>query len=236
MHDDDEPPCEFFITYAFDVKLIRMIGNTLVPSELGVTASIIRLDDVEDAQVELGLSKCKYWFDNVVTKTIAFARDNGTAYSMLIDDDGEVRIGNVFMMVPDDPRDELLGAVFQAKMNALAAGAFIVETVTVESDNLNGISFMLAGNHASYLPATMDDWLGGESFFDVPWWHRDDASTLDVYLMDEAKKDTKPSWAFSLDFLDKSKITMKPEEEKARIVHAFKPTIIKGGKGEDEEK
>lgn len=226
-------PCEFFITLTFDVKIIRLIQNVLVPSELSVTASLDRNDDVDDAAVELGLAKCRYWFEHIVSKTISFGRDNTVAFDMLLEDGGSPRVGNVFMMTPDEPRDELLGALFQAKMNALANGAFEVEAIDINSDNLNGLSFTLAGDHAAYLPKTMDEWLGGPSYFDAPWWHRDDASTLDVYLMDEAKKDTPPAWAFSLDFLDKTK-AKKPMEE-ATIVRAFQPKVIEGGKDDPEK-
>lgn len=232
MSKDDEIDCEFFITYAFDVKLIRIIGNVMIPSELSVIVNIDRGETATDAEIHLGLEKCKYWFEHIVSKTVSFGRDNTVALDMLIDDDGHPRVGNIFMMLPDDPRDELLGACFQAKINALAKGAFIAEQIDIKSDNLDGLSFILTGNHSSYLPNTMQEWLGGPSYFDVPWWLRDDASTFDAYLLDDDKKNTRPSWAFTLDFLDKTK-TEKPMDitgTTSVLKPEFKPKIIDGGK------
>lgn len=225
--------CEFFITYDIDVRVIRLIQNVLVPTDLSLTAHIDRGETATDAEIELAISKIRYWFDNVVSKTIAFGRDNTTAFDMLLDDDGTPRIGNIFMMVPDDPRDELLGALFQCKMNALANGALVVEAIDIRSDNLDGLSFSLLGDHAVYLPATMEEWLGAPSYFDVPWWLRNDASTLDVYLSEDSDKTKKPAWAFSLDFLDKTK-KAAPGAEAAVVRPSFQPQVIKGGKDDPE--
>lgn len=223
----DDP--EFFLTYTFDVKLIRIIGTSLVPTELSVTANIVRSEDFEDSDVELGLSKCKYWFDTVVSRAIAFGVENATAYHMLVDDEGDPRVSNIFMMIPDEPRDEVLATVFQSKMNALSAGAFEVEAIDIRSDNLNGICFTLAGNHDEFLPSTMEEWVGGPSHFDVPWWKRDDASTLDVLLDEDGDKSKPPSWCYDLSFLDKR--NAPAEKETAKIIHhVFKPTVVKGGK------
>jgi hypothetical protein len=202
----------------------------LIPTELSVIANIERTEESTDAEVELGLSKVKYWFEHVINKTIAFGRDNLTALDMLLDDDGTPRVGNIFLMAPDDPIDEILGVLFQAKMNALSGGSFVVEAIDIKSDNLAGISFTLSGDHAAHLPQTMEEWLGGPSYFSVPWWLRDDASTLDAYSMDDSEEPKRPAWAYSLDFLDKSKVGKPMETEGASVIRPdFDLRVIQGG-------
>lgn len=222
---------DFFMTFLVDVKMIRMINNVLVPTHMSITAGLDRNEGFDDYDVELGITKCRYWLEHIVSKTIAFNKNNDTAIDMFMDEETNTsRVGNMFMLTPDEPRDEILGAIFQAKMHALSKGAFDIETISIETDNLNGLSYTLAGDHGVFLPQTMEEWLGGPSIFDVPWWMRDDRSTLDVYSMDNEKKET-PSWAASLDFLDKR--ARKLEDSVSILRPDFKPTIIKGGK-EDE--
>lgn len=228
---------DFFITYSFEVILLRLIQNVIVPSHFIIGANLDRGETATDAEMELALAKCRYWFDNVVSKSIAFGRDNNVAFDMLIEDDGTPRVGNLFMMVPDVPSDEMLGVLFQAKMNALSRGAFIVEALEIKSDNMSGVSFTVVGDHAAYLPTTMDEWLAGPSYFEKPWWLRDDASTFDMYAMDETTRDQKPSWAFSLDFLDKSKSDKPIKVEGASVIRpSFQPQVIKGGKDDPKPK
>lgn len=230
MSDEEDDICDLYLTYTIDVKLIRLIGTLMVPTTMTVSFSIARGEDAEDAKIDLSLQKVRYWFENVVSKTIAISQDNPTAFELLLDDDGNPHLANHFLLCPDEPRDEMLATVFQAKFNALSNGAIIVAAVDITTDNLNGLHFSIAGDHTAFLPATMEDWIGETSYFDVPWWARDDASTFDVYVMKEAEKANKPSWAYSLDFLDKSKPAKAVEGAK---VHAFKPVVIDGGmKGE----
>lgn len=234
MSDDDDDICELYLTYTIDVKMIRLIGAMMIPTNLTIALSIARGEDAEDHKIELALNKARYWFDNIVSKTIAISQDNPTAFELLLDDDGSPHLNNMFLLCPDEPRDEMLATLFQAKVNALADGAIYVVGIDILTDNLNGLSFSLAGDHSIFLPKTMEDWLGDTSYFDVPWWDRDDASTFDVYVVKESDKATTPSWAYSLDFLDKSK-PIKAVEGGAKV-HAFKPIVIDGGKNKDDTK
>lgn len=233
MKDDE---VDFYIAYAIDVKMVRVIGNILVPTQLHVSASIDRADDAVDEDVEFGLTKCRYWLENIVSKTIAFSKENTNAMAMFLDENHANRTGNLFMMCPDDPRDECIGTLIQAKMNALAAGSFTVAAINIESDNMKGLSFTLGGNHSIFLPSTMEEWMGGDdTWFDTPWWTRDDASTIDVYLTPGAEKGPHPAWAQSLDFLDKSRRKKVADDTVTIIRPDFQPTIIMGGK-DDEDK
>lgn len=228
---DDGDDCAIFVSFALHVKLIRLLGTHLVPTDFQVSMSLARSEDAEDSAVELGIAKIRYWFDNIVGKTIAISYANPTALTMLLDEDGIPRLSNPFILCPDEPRDELMGALFQSKATALAGGAFMVVALDIQSDNLNGLAFTLSGDHSVFLPPTVEEWLGEKSFFETGWWTRDDASTFDVYISDTADRAKQPAWAYSLDFLDKSgKTAQKTVEAK---VHTFKPIVIDGGKKDE---
>jgi hypothetical protein len=118
MIDDDEDELEIYVTYSFDVSIVRLIGNVFLPTTFSIATAIERgAEDIDEGLIEAALNRCKYWFDNVVSKCIAFDRDNENAFTMLIDQNGVNRTNNLFLLTPGDPSDELMGTLFQAKMN-----------------------------------------------------------------------------------------------------------------------
>jgi hypothetical protein len=230
MDDDDnehEEMTDIFISLSMEVKLIRFIGNTLVPSYLHMSIALERDPDAEDAKIELALQKWRYWMDNIVSKSIVFSKDNDAAMEMLLDEDGVNRTGNLFLLAPDEPSDELVASLLQAKLNALANGALTAITMEITSDNLHGMSFTILGDHSIYMPQTSEEFVGGETFWDRPWWHRDDASSIDVLRPSPDAK--MPGWAYSLDFLDRQ------SGQKGTVINrpSFNPTIIDGGKPDE---
>ncbi len=222
MDDDDNGP-DLFISFSIDISLMRFIGNTLIPSLLSLNVAIERGEDADDNAIELALTKWRYYLDNIISKGIAFSKDNSQAMDILIDENGTSRTSNLFILTPQEPSDEMLGSLFQAKFNALGEGNLIASSVEIASDNLHGLSFTLIGDHSTFLPTTVEEYLGGPSFWEKPWWMRDDASSIDVLKMSEDAP--SPSWAYSLDFLDR---TAKTKSILTRPV--FRPTVIDGGK------
>lgn len=230
MRDND---LEIYITFTVDITVIRMIGRVMMPSMLTLSASIDRDEDAEDEAVELAILKGKHWLRNVVENTIIFDVGNTDAMNLLLDEDGTNKTDNMFVIAPDTPSDEMLAALFQAKLNALARGAINIVSMNIESDNMEGLSFTLCGDYSTTLPPTMDEWMGTPNYFQVPWWRRDDASTLDVVPNAEADLSTTPAWAYSLDYLGGSKV--RPEMKDSVAPPGFRPTVIKGGKDPDDK-
>lgn len=218
----DENGPELFINYGFDVTLVRIIGNMFVPSYLKVQVMIERGETASDHDIELVLTKWKFYFDSIISKSIVFSSENDQAIDILVGSDGISKTSNVLMLSPEDPSDEAIASLFQAKMNALGKGHLVVYSLEISSDNMNGLSFALVGDHSLCLPATIEDYLGGESFWEVPWWDRDDASSLDV-LKPEGDVPV-PSWAYSLDFLDRT------QTKSVLSRSSFRPHVINGGK------
>lgn len=223
---EDSPT--FFITYNISVKMIRLLGEVLMPTTISLTMGIERTEKSKDAEIELGINKTRYWFDNIVSRSVAVNQESETALSLLIDSEGSPKIVNPLMLCPDEPRDEVLAALFQSKVMAFGAGSYEVVFVDIETDTLKGLGFSLGGDHGCLLPETVEEWLGEKGYFEYPWWRRDDASTFDIFSKEEST-DT-PSWAFSLDFLDSS---IKSIKTKPATIYKFKPVVINC---EDEEK
>ena len=226
------PPLEVFTAMNFEVKLTRVIDNILVPSLLKFTADFEPHDDTTEDDIDRSFAKIRYWLDNIVSRCLVFSHDNDAALAMFIDENGHPRTGNVVMLTPDEPDDQHLCALFQAKLTALSGLTIEFGPMEVKSDNVMGLTFTFIGDPDEILPG-IKEWVGERSYFSDPWWNRDDGSTLDAVPADDADLDVKPSWAFSFEFLDRPRHAQTPASEKTVVVRPqFRPLVIDGGKEE----
>lgn len=231
--DDYDPADDEPLLIDFECRLVttRIIGSSLLPTRLRLRASVLpgRSDDADqgvDQGVDLAVAKIRFWFDAVVARAVALACDNESAHAMLFDPHGGNRCSNPIMLCPEEPTDAHLAALFLCKMNALAGAVMQFSTVELKSDDMNGLVFTCLSD-AVELPE-IAAWVGEPRYFDQPWWHRDDASTLDVSPPAGADLSHKPAWAYKLSFLNQAFAPPAPEQIILRP--KFTPTIIDGGR------
>lgn len=220
---------DLYVNYALEVKFIRVIDNMLLPSWLEVRAEVDVDPEASDDLIHRAFTKIRYWFENIVSKCLVFSSDNEAAMNMFINDHGINRSGNMIMLTPGEPTDEHLAAIFQSKLNALAADTMLFGLIEIVSDNTVGLSFTFVGDGEACLP-TVAEWIGDRYYFDKPWWSRDDASTLDSSPAADADLSKPPPWAYSLDFLHEN-----ATQETVIIRPEFRPTVIDGGKKDPED-
>jgi hypothetical protein len=230
---DTDDSANIIIDFSHKITLIRYLGNTMTPVSLKMRAEVFPSDTAVEIDFDVTFSKIKFWFESVISRSIVFCRRNATAMEMLLNDAGKPRVINHLMVTPFEPTDEHLAVLFQSKMTAFSQGTMEFGCVRVEAAD-GGLVFTYVGDWREDLPA-MDDWFPIKPYyFEIPWWQRDDASTLDVITTD-ADISQLPSWAYSLDFIEKAirpnKTTSQPEDIVIR--GAFRPKIISGGKEED---
>ena len=199
MSDDDMfEESQLFVHYTFDFTMCRVADNMLLPSSIRVKADVQIIDE---ERVETALRKINYWFDEYVSRAIAVTADE--TLKIMLDENNAPRFHNPLMITPFEPTDSHLCMLFQSKMQALAAGAFSIGMVEITSDNAGGLTFTYIGDSEDDLPA-MDQWItGGKTWFDIPWWRRDDASTFDTQAAPDSDLSVKPVWAIDLSFLER---------------------------------
>jgi len=224
-HDTD---VNMLISFEQSFTMIRIIDNLFLSSTFDIKAEVLGVDDSNEHDFDIAFAKVRFWLENVVSRCIAFRRGNEAALKMLITEDGKNNSGNLLMLTPDEPTDESIAVLMQAKMTALAAGRLIFGSVEIKSNNLNGLRFTFVGSAHDVLPG-MDDWVGAPNFFTQPWWDRDDASTIDVVPAEDTDLTKTPAWAYDLDFIANA---MRPPQEPLFRAE-FKPTIINGGKADE---
>ena len=227
---DSDDGANVIIDFSHKITLIRYLGNSMAPVALKMRAEVFPNDTALEIDFDVTFSKIKFWFETVVSRSIVFCRSNLTAMEMLLNATGRPRTFNQLMMTPFEPTDEHLAVLFQSKMTAFSKGTMEFGCVRIEAAE-GGLVFTYVGDWRDDLP-TMDDWFPTKPyFFETPWWQRDDASTLDTITVD-ADITQIPSWAYSLDFIEKAirpnKANLQPEEVVIR--GAFRPKIINGGK------
>ena len=228
-HDDDD--VNIIIDFSHKVSLVRFLGDTMVPARLKMRAEVFASETAQEIDFDITFAKIKFWFETVVSRSVAFSRTNSTAMNMLVNELGKPRVVNHLMVTPFEPTDEHLAVLFQSKMGALSKHTIEFGGVRVEAEDA-GLVFTYIGDWREDLP-TMDNWFAIKPYyFDSPWWQRDDASTLDVIAAD-AELDKPPNWAYRLDFIENA-IRPKPSEKPETVVirGAFRPKIIPGGKDE----
>lgn len=214
MDDDDI----LYIHYTFKFSLCRLVEKMLVPSYLKVK---VEVDILEEDLVDIALRKINYWLENIASASIAVAANNATGFEMLLNENSTPLLDNPLMICPEEPTDSNLCILLQAKLQALASGAFAVGMVELTSDNADGLIVTYVGDSDDELPH-MSDWISGPTWFDTPWWGRDDASTFDTVATEGSDLSIKPAWAYDLDFLARD---LMPQE--AIILNGnFKPRII----------
>jgi len=226
---------EISLDYTQKMSFVRYLDNTLIPARFTVRADVMPTEGVDDLDIDISFAKIKFWCETIVSRSIVFSRNNLMALDMLLDADGKPRLTNNLMITPDEPNDDHFAAVLQSKMTALAKGKIVFGCVRIENDSPSGLVFTYLGDWQDDLPV-MADWFTTQPYyFSVPWWVRDDASTLDLIAAgDQIDVSKPPPWAFSLDFIEDAVRPLYPEKpiEQAVIRGAFRPKVINGGQDE----
>ena len=209
---------DLFIHYTFTVTLPRIIDSLLLASTFTVK---VEVEMLEEDQANIALRKIDYWLKYYVSGSIAISAANPGGFRMLLDENNSPRLENRLMVLPDEPTDDHLAMIFQSKLQAIADGAFAVGSVQISSEDAAGLAFTYVGDSEEELP-TMEQWCGGPTWFDRPWWARSDVSTIDTLAPEGTDLSIRPSWAQTLDFLENE--SNNPD---AVIIRAdFEPKII----------
>lgn len=190
------------ITYSFDISLCRIVEGVLFPSRLNLKAGI---DVLNEDKVNAALQRINYWIDNYLNGSLVV---NVEEIELVLDREDSPQYGNVLVFTPDIPSDDHLSFLLQNKINALANGAFEVDEIEISSDTAKGWTINYIGDSAQFLP-DMDEWIGGPSWFDRPWWHRNDSSTIDTIAPEGSDLSQKPFWA---DDMNQTRHAVAPTE------------------------
>ena len=229
--DDDFDFPESFTAISFKFKTIRIVDNIITSFVNTLKAEVYIDEEASDIDISIALEKIHFWFDFIISGGIMFKRDNLFALSMMFDEHGIAKTGNIPIVLPDDPNDDHLAAMLHCKLNALGGGTVNFGSLEITSDTRENLSLTFAGMGEIMMP-TMEEWIGVRAYDDQPWWCRNDGSTLDVIPMDDADLTDPPDVGVDMSFIEE-RFHKKVSDAAVIIRPEFKPQIITGGKDDD---
>lgn len=155
------------------VRLFRLLDNMLLGSDCEIESQITISKSVDPAEVQLHLAAIKLWLSDFVDGTIAYNpnTEDNTDWTELVD--------NGVILTPGNPLDHVMVALIHSKLRAIGGDIVNISKTQFFCDTSHGFSNTMCGDANDWLP-TMTEWVGARSFHDKPWWHRSDASTVDL--------------------------------------------------------
>ena len=232
MDEFDTLPNHLFISLRHEFQATRVIGQRLSPTKIKIKVDVQTLEDDTDdyaVRMEVALAKISYWVEKVLDGSILIAADNEWASCAFLGDQTPLTTNNV-MLCPEEPTDALLCELILCKFKALTQGSFEFMAIDIHSTDARGMSFTFVGGTPGESFPQGAEWLTDTNYFSKPWWHRADASTLDIVPEEGANLNEPPQWAYSLSFIAESMV--EPESIPANVVvrPEFRPQVIEGGK------
>lgn len=135
------------------------------------------VDDIFQAQVDqnVSFSKILYFLENVVDESFVFKNDIMADMHKYV----ATTFDNNLIILPS-LEEHVLVLALHSKMNAIAVQSNI-ERIQLKDLDLQLNYDYFSDEFDDIVPALppMSEWLGELSFWEVPWWNRNDASTFD---------------------------------------------------------
>jgi len=216
------PSSQMGNTFRADFKVVRLLADRLVGSDIEFSAELDISDDAEPQEQLKALAGIKRWFTMVLDGCVAFCPGTEVPAATF------EALANNFMLTPDDPYDHLLLMLLAAKINAIGGDTLSVAHCHITSDQSDGFGNWFEGDPDDVLPSH-EQWVGKHAYYDKPWWHRSDGSMIDVWAGPDDDLSQKPDILLDI-WEDMFQTTAEVDEnaEPAEIIRPnFKPTIVR---------
>ena len=126
-------------------------------------------------QQNVSFAKALTFLEGVLNKSVIYVmKDNKLDVDKIFKS-----IENNFIALPDTS-EQTLCAMLHCKLNTITGADTVIETVKLEDINENMMYEYSHDNKEAYmeLPA-INEWVTDKSYWEVPWWFRNDISTAD---------------------------------------------------------
>jgi hypothetical protein len=231
--DEEMEESTTFTWVNFKFKTIRIVDNVFTSHVNTIKAEVVMEEDATEKDINVTLDKIHFWFDQVLSNSILFNRENIYALSIMFDENGAAFTENFPMIFPDEPSDDNLVRVLHSKMNAFGAGKVVFGMLELTSDTREMLTCTFTGYGEWELP-DMAEWVGERAYHDKPWWARDDGSTLDAIPTEDADLTKVPTLGVDMNFID-ARYKRSGDDTAIIVRPQFKPEVISGGKGTDDK-
>jgi len=203
------------------LRLCRLLENKLLYSDCEIECQITTSLTATPEEIHLHFAAMKVWLEDFVDNGIAYNPDSSIDTSWLN------LLENNIIMIPGEPFDHLMVAVIHSKLNAIGGSVAAVKRTQFLTDTSRGFSNAITGSTDDWLP-TMAEWMGDRHFDHKPWWHRADATTIDLQPNTHDDLTDIPDLGGNLvDLLRGDVVLDTVEKNVAEIIKpAFKPRLV----------
>lgn len=201
-------------------SLIRLMNNSLDVSNCTMDF-VIGLVPGHDRKLQsMYVSQMKLWLDNVFEGSILMPMNKDYDPKLFVE------LDNNLVFCPDDPYDIIVQVLVHSKLNAIGRGLVMIERSHIASDKGNGFGTWFDGDPDELLPS-QDEWMGEYRYFEQPWWHRPDGSTIDIMASPADDISKKPDILLDIENIGKARTTQPSDDGQAEIIKPnFKPRIV----------
>lgn len=203
-------------------QILRLLENRLCSSECHLE---IELDLNHETPPDIAKNKLKairFWLSEFVHGCIAYDVHTEIDTTLLEE------VANNIMLCPDEPQDYLLLMLLHSKLCAIGGEEVGIRSTSLITDTGEGFSNTVEGSIGDWLP-DIDQWIGEKRFWNLPWWSREDSSTVDLIPEDGDDLDIKPHIGENLLELVSDDPKVEEKSQPAEIIKpTFKPRIIDG--------
>ncbi len=224
---DDVSEQDIFVRLSFSFEAITVIQNEFISVAWDFVIDVLPENDLslESSEIAGAFTKIRYWIDEIVNGSLIFSANNKWANTTFLKN-SKLTVGNNLILLPGPITDQVIARVMHSKLVALSGGNLLVGPLELSRADGYGISIYFTGENND-LP-NIASWIGKRSFFPVPWWQRDDSSTIDIVPAPKDDLTVSPGYAISLDFLINKR--RHKRRKKAEIIRPiFRPKVIVGG-------
>jgi hypothetical protein len=165
---------EKYMTLMYNFAGTRIFNSTLIPVNWELKIKLVALGKKNmppEKQEELANTAYKriyFWLDTNLPNIIMVNSEN--------DDDMLIAniASNMMMYIPGEPSDDLIIQLLHAKLNSIANDNMYIGEIELKgSDTTAAFSFECSDKEYD-LPHTISEYVNGTSYFEIPWWFRND--------------------------------------------------------------
>lgn len=175
-----------YIILPFTFSAIRVINEHL--SSTSFNAEVTLLIDPKSGKnnedigkrAGLGFRKVQAWMEMVLNDIILIRHDSPLEELLIEESD------NMTMQCPDEPDDVIIAALIMSKLQTIAQGQLVVDSISLTSSDTGYIKRVMHNIPEDMLPGI--EYIGGPALHDKPWWKRPTIETND-FLKDEASEE-----------------------------------------------
>jgi hypothetical protein len=202
-------------------RVMRLLDERLQISDCQITCELSIAAGTAPKEIHRYLNGMKCWLDNFVNGCIVCHADPD------MDITWTRALDNNIMLSPGNPHDHLMLILLHAKLTAIGAPVIGVKRTEFMSDTGHGFACALTGDTDEWLP-DVAEWVGQHRYFELPWWARNDASTMDLFATEDSDLGSPPDFGGPMSdmFLDEDELQDRNPQEAEIIKPAFKFKLV----------